>query len=66
VDFSERVRSADAREALTASSRDGLRISIPTELTRLVKRREPQSQVSAEANKMLSGYVLFNLYCRNM
>jgi len=37
-----------------------------TELTRLVKWRESQSQVSAEANKMLSRCVLFNLYYMNM
>jgi LytS/YehU family sensor histidine kinase len=30
------------------------------------KRRESQSQVSAEANKMPSRCVLFNLYYRNM
>jgi hypothetical protein len=39
---------------------------VGTELTRLVKRRESQSQVSAEANKMPSRCVLFNLYYRNM
>jgi hypothetical protein len=37
-----------------------------TEFTRLVKRRESQSQVSFEADKMPSRCALFNLYSGNI
>src|ERR1700733_769649 len=49
-----------------SSSLNELRRPQPPEPTRLVKRSESKSQGSAEANKMPSRCVLFNLYCRNM